>query len=363
MPPANPLENFLRFIIFVVVIFIFFRAFIIERELWDSWAVWAFKGKIYSFHQRIPLEQFPHLSKVWGNWDYPHHVPLMEAWVSLWLGRWHENWIRLVFPLFWIASGAGVYFFLLRYVSRTTALMGLFCFVTLGKLQQMVIGSIAEPVVLFYYLASLAMLVRWREDNTDSFLILSAVMAGLACWTKNEGFAYTLFNVVNVALFSPGKGMARKIKEVVCYSLIVIVINAPWLLVKSSLGLKNIHLNAATLSFAYLVKNLNNIPEVLNALLRYSVWWTYFNIVWFVFAITLMVNARCLKDRHCKILAVSICLNLSMAVGMGILEPSSQYLQDAMGRLLVAPAVLAIIFIVLAQRDRCAGTSVTGGAV
>ncbi len=361
--PGNLPERLLWLIIIFVVIFVVFRAFMIERELWDGWAVWNFKGRIYSFHQRIPLEEFPQLSKVWGNWDYPHHVPLMEAWASLCLGRWHENWMRLVFPMFWIASGAGVYFFLLRSVNRMTALMGLFCFVTLGKLQQMVIGSIAEPVVIFYYLTSLVLLVRWREDNNTNFFTLSAVMAGLACWTKNEGFAYTLFNLITIVLLLSEKDIVRGIKQVAWYSFIVIAMNAPWILVKNILGLKNIHLNEGTLSLPYLMGNLGHVPEVLSAFLQYTVWWSYFNIVWFAFALTLMVNAQCLKDRHCKIVVVSICLNLSMIIGMGILEPSAQYLQDAMGRLLVTPAVLAIIFMILAQRGRFAGTSTTAGPV
>ena len=79
---------------------IFFRTMMIAIDVWDSWAVWGFKAKVYFVDRMIPFDKFSLFKTVWGNWDYPHHVPLMETWVFLCLGYWNDWWARGHLPLF-----------------------------------------------------------------------------------------------------------------------------------------------------------------------------------------------------------------------------------------------------------------------
>ena len=49
-------EILLVLIMIFAAAFLFFTTMIIVNDIWDSWAVWGFKAKIYFVHQSIPFE-------------------------------------------------------------------------------------------------------------------------------------------------------------------------------------------------------------------------------------------------------------------------------------------------------------------
>jgi len=122
----RPVAVLLMFLISFTVCFVFFRTLTMARDFWDHWAVWGFKSKIYFIHQMIPFEKFSEFRMVWGNWDYPHHVPLMETWIFLWLGYWNDQWSRMIYPLFYLGLLICLYAFFRRTSTRTISLLGIF---------------------------------------------------------------------------------------------------------------------------------------------------------------------------------------------------------------------------------------------
>jgi len=345
--PFKGLCVFLFIIIFVNALGVIIRAWLVEIDMWDSWAFWAFKAKIYYIHEIIPFDKFHEFSTVWGHWDYPHHVPLMEAWVLMWLGYWNDQWPRIIFPVFYLGLGAGIYYFLRRYTSLLMSAAGTFFVMTLNSLQIYTMSTIAESVLLFYYILSFLFLLRFEREGQWGLLVLSALFISLAAWTKNEGNAYFLFNVLNIILFLKTKNFSQKIKALLLYAAIFICIMSPWIILKNILGLENYVINEEHLSFHAIIKNISFLPDAMRAMALDLFNLDYFNLSWMIFLFFLIRNAKiCLKPSY-NYLLFTISLHILMISGLAVLFPEPIYLTDTMGRLLMAPTILGIIFAIL----------------
>ncbi len=349
-----PFDIFLVLLIVVSAAMVFLLNYIYFEDVWDHWAVWGFKAKIYFLHQRIPFERFAEFATVWGNWDYPHHVPLMEAWIMLNLGYWNDQLPRVIYPMFLIGLMLCVFYYCRRYIPRTMSLMAAFWVISLPGLQSRAVGAIPEPILLFYYIVSLALLFRWMETKDRTLFVLSAVFAGLMVWTKNEGIIYGLMNwlVLGIFLYKEKKGL-HPARAFIIYPLIALAVTAPHLISKFVLGLSNIHINTANLSPSSLLHNFQHLPAAVYFLFFYFVFFAYFNVIWVAFLIvwirSLMLKRPFYQGSYLFFL---IALHMLLIIFLRLIDPNIFYLLDAMSRLLLAPAVLAVLHIFLLESRR-----------
>ncbi len=344
----QPLFVFFMVLILLNGILVISRTWLVDIDMWDSWAVWAFKAKIYFLEGRIPFEKFDKFSEVWGNWDYPHHVPLMETWILLWLGYWNDQWPRLLFPIFFFGLGICLYYFLKRNTSWQASIIGVFFVMSLNALQIYTIGTITEPVLLFYYILSFTFLLRYILEGEKIFLVLSGLFIGFSAWTKNEGMAYLLFNVLNLILFwLSRKNFIRNVGQLMKYIVIFLSIIFPWAVLKTSLNLGNILFNADHLSYNFIKHNIPHLLNAIRALLGYFVNLQYWNLSWLMFLFFLLINLKKSLRPPYFFLIFTIALHLGLILSLALLEPSDLYLMDAMVRLLIAPTILSIIYTML----------------
>jgi hypothetical protein len=157
---------------------------------WDAWQTWnlfarfiyrggehwrnAFTPLLASHHPDYPL-LIPTL--VSRSWQYmgaesqlaPVFIALSFCFATIWL---------LVSTLYAAKSRNHGYL-------AGIILMGTVCFVVLASYQY------ADVPLAFYYLAALSLLVLQDiEPDNHGISLLAGVMAGFACWTKNEGFLF-----------------------------------------------------------------------------------------------------------------------------------------------------------------------------
>lgn len=338
--------------IFCAAALLFFRSFIVAYDLWDSWAFWAFKAKIYFIEQRIPFEKFREFSRVWGNWDYPHHLPLMETWVFLWLKEWNDQWSRIVPVLFHVGLCVLAYAFFRKNLNRTISLLGTFFILTLPGLTLMSVGAIGEPILLYYYVASFLFLLEWERSHYRTFFILSAIFSGLAAWTKNEGVVYCLFNILIILFMTRRMSFVRRCSSILSYVLIAGVIIGPWWVVKMSLGLKNSFINTGyLLHHCCTTGAVHAFRQGLDGLFDAAVRFNFFNITWVMFFVLFLLNWRaCLKRPFCYFI-LSIIFQIVVALIFSAIVPIDQYLSDTFYRLLLAPAIFMIMYVILLQQS------------
>jgi hypothetical protein len=325
----------------------------VEIDLFDAWSMWAYKAKIFFLHRTIPFDRFGELAAAFGHWDYPQHVPLLEAWILLVVGEWNDQLPRVIFPLHLAALCACAYGFLARRVGTGAAMAGALLFATLPGLQEWTIGTMTEPVLLCHFVAALGLLQRWMDDRDDRLLVLAGILAGLAGWTKNDGMALMLSLAVMVAVWLvaarplPARAAVRAWLLATVPAVLVVL---PWTMVKLWLGLDNDVVAAGNLASAPVAERLARVPEILGAIGGHLADVRHWNLVWPLFATALFLRARQTVRGAGKYLLVPVPVLLAIYVALYVVWPheAEEYRENTVQRLLLGPAAVAVLFSVLA---------------
>ncbi|MBF0531734.1 MAG: glycosyltransferase family 39 protein [Candidatus Omnitrophica bacterium] len=322
-----------------------FRTWTMAAEAWDSWAFWGFKAKIFFVEQKVPFAKFADFRNVWGNWDYPQHVPLMGTWIFTWLNTWNDQCSRIIYPLFHCGLAAGVYAFLRRRISRVLSLAAAFFILTLPGLVWTAVGTISEPVLLFYYVLSFVFLLEWEQKEGQGWFILSAIFAGFAVWTKNEGMVYALFNGLVILLTAKQKGFRQIIFDLIVYFLIIGAIIGPWLAQKNILGLENVLINRDILSRVGSVMDMAKRCRVGIDNIAYRIQLiSYFNVTGMMFLFVSLINfSKCLRRPYFYFIVNVLCQMVLILV-LTVVIPGDMFLYDASPRLLLTAAVIMLIY-------------------
>jgi hypothetical protein len=333
------------------------RSYWVEIDLWDSWWMWAYKAKIVFHHGRLPIELLEDLRTGTGHWDYPMHVPFMEAWIMGWLGYWNDQFPRLIVWLFYAGTCINVYAFCRRKTSQVYSWMAVCFFATLSALQHWTIGSITEPILLFYYLASLFLLLRWFEERDDRLLVFSGIMAGLAASTKNEGLALFASNLVCLGAFLllEGRGSLRAFARPVAFHLLAAaIVILPWNLYKAFVGLSNDVIRLEMLSRDFLSPRLGRVAELPEIFWHHLSSPDRWNILWAVFFLSLVLHWRQTLRGSLRYLLIPLIAQFLVYATIYVLWPYLGYgfVGDTLSRLLVVPASIAIVYMVLANAPR-----------
>lgn len=331
-----------------------FRTMIVDIDLWDSWAFWAFKAKIFFVHKTIPFELFSQFKTVWGNWDYPLHVPLMETWVLIWAGSWNDILPRAIFPVFFTGICLMCFFFLRRRTGQIPSLIGTGMVTSIPILQICTIGTIAEPVFLFYYLSSFFLLCHWHETHDTRAFLLSAILGGLALWSKSEALLYVSGNLLVIFSLMKNQPRPQVLKITGTYALILLLISCPWNIYTTAARIENHIFHSAclqTTGHAVYLERIQNLHAVfLSRFKDFSSW----NIVWILFLMAFLLNIfRRRRDLLTHLLLLNIVLQWVLIAIAYIIWPLDEmaFVEDTMTRLLLAPATLTVLYFSLSLSE------------
>jgi hypothetical protein len=350
---VNILNTFLFIFLFFNIVIVFMKTMMIETDMWDSWAFWAFKAKLFYFDQCIPFVNLDILKLTVGNWDYPLHLPLLETTAALWIGKWDETLYRIIFPVYFSGICVMVFFYIYREKGYYPALIATCLMASLHSLQFWTTATIGESVMIFYWLTSFLILLRWKKEFQQDqayagLLRLSAIFMGLSIWVKSEAFVLLVCNI-SVLMFFNQVPVKRRLLLLIGYVGMVVLINLPWHMVRCIFDLSNPLLNAELFNSFSLCKigsKILNVPNVLGLFIFNLKSW---NIVWFSFAITLFYSVIRHLGRGTQDVFRSVVTMIGAYIVGYIFCPweDNVFVFDTMQRLMLSPALLAILYISL----------------
>ncbi|MEI8341841.1 MAG: hypothetical protein WCH43_09950, partial [Verrucomicrobiota bacterium] len=182
---------------------------------WDGLLDWEIKAR-YAFLNGggIPLGYFSDPTRAFSHPDYPLMLPMLEAWIYLWMGDCHQFWVRFIFPVFYFAGALVAYSGVTRLSGKKWA--GLMAAGMLFFLPFPVAGSwnifagYADLPLAVFYLAGLIGFLRYQVEPSSRQLALVSLLAGLMPWIKREGIVLwcCLMAVVMVELLRRRKMLA-----------------------------------------------------------------------------------------------------------------------------------------------------------
>lgn len=245
----------------------FFRALIKPIESYDAVAIYAVKSKMLYLTRAINPDFFNSLSTLFPHPDYPLNIPFIETFLYLCMRDLNDQLVKVIFPLFFLAILAVLYCAVRRFATKNYALTFVFILATIPQFNSYAANAYHELPLACYCFASAILLFGWFERPDESWrLVISAILVGLAGWTKNEGLLYCVVNMTVLGAFLAfnfKKVAARRLFHVAAYPLIIVAMLLPWILIKKQYGISNSEIDLANLNPQYLLGQAHKMIPIL----------------------------------------------------------------------------------------------------
>ena len=319
------LDALLSFGIVFEVFYAFFRALMKPIESYDAIAIYAIKSKIFFLARSIPHDFFAGLVNSFPHPDYPLNIPLAQDFTYLCMSNLNDQLVKIIFPIYFVCILTILYFAVRRFASRTYALIFTFILATIPQFNAYAANAYLDLPFAFYTFTGALFLFWWFEDRQKiRFLIISAVMAGLAGWTKNEGMMYCasyIFLAILFLIFNLRKITWKDIVRVFFYIMIIAGMLAPWFYIKSSAHLFNTDVGKMDAGFLSLGKDIYKLKPIFYEFQKQLFGPKKWNILWIVLFLSIMFNLKSAFSGVRKYIAIFLVLVVGGYVMIYLISP------------------------------------------
>ncbi len=338
-------------LILLRICFSYFSALIKPIGDVDAFANWSLRAKVFFFAHGLSLGKTHGYYAGGGQPNYPINIPLFETWIYTVLGTWNDLLVKAIFPTFLLALVIIFYYSMRRMYGRSLSLFSTYLLTTLPLLVYHSSSSYTDFPLCVYFSSSVFFLISYLESRDRRHLIISALLAGIGAWTKNEGFYLMIVGAATFALCfaMQKKDLKTTTKEVLVYVLIGSVFKVSWSLFKLIYRVpKEIWQN---IEYGKAIECLSRIPVILERFYKRFFFYGNWNIAWFMFVVMFIImllpaNKNPSKPRQlCSFLICLFCF--SAFVLIYYITPNYTWLLDGTtvnrNTLLIMPVVIFFI--------------------
>lgn len=207
-------------IITISVVWAALMSVIVVPDDWDAWAIWAAKAKVLALGNG-PLFDVGHF----GHADYPLLWPSLWAF-SGWLGGgWEEMWSRGWGTVFFVFCLWEIAVIIERETGRRDiGLLGAALFASMPMVPLIASWSYAETPFWLMTLSSFGCLMLWRGSHEPIHLVVAAVLAAGAAYTKNEGILFFGMSALWILMVA----QRHRIRSLILFSTVFSLLYLPW---------------------------------------------------------------------------------------------------------------------------------------
>lgn len=350
-PPSSNSYKALYIILGIYIIYCvfyaFWRALNIPIHTWDAIASIAFKAKVFFFEKSLF-----HLKDTPPHPSYPLHVSLSQTWITLNLGAWSDQYIKIIFP-FALLSFIAVYnYFLTIYTNKKWAILGVVMLISSNLLIRHATISYRDFFLLYYASGTIMLLLLWLNKKDDAFLILASFYAGFATFTKLEGIPY-LFICTALFLLVLFRQKITSFKEnafkFLKFTVPAFSICAFFNLYKA---LENFPVRASS-RMGFSQEHLSRIPIILKKFAEDLFLSANWNIIWFLLAVSLIINAVKIKRKfEIRFLCVALMMFFGLYFSLALFTTEFKWISGShsittLSRLILHSFPLAPLLIIL----------------
>lgn len=271
---------------------------------WDAWANWSAGAKVF-FHSHsllldVPAQDFFGENAVDRNVFYPLHNTLMQLWISLWIGRFDDVYVKFASPAYLLSMAVCFYYTAYRETNRLFALVMLGIVLSSPLLSYHSIELYSDQMLgVYLFLASVSFLKAMKGNA--SYWLLAGIYSTEAIFTKNEAFFFVIPFVLSAIMYLRADVNSRSIKFAHIRSLIApLLVLIIWYGFQLYYGLEFAAMLATqarqTLHF-WIDSSIFNInARIFGAYLYYLMSLQNFNVIFFFFPVMLLAHGKLSRE-------------------------------------------------------------------
>jgi hypothetical protein len=228
-------------LVLMKIVSIFMEAYLRPIFAWDSWANWSAGAKAFYYSHSLLLDVSPHDFFGKGLLDrsanYPPHNPLMQVWMSLWIGHFDEVFVKFWSPIYLLSMSIYLYMIMARESSRLIALAMLVLFLSSPLLSLHSFVAYSDVPLSVYILFSLIMFLFGMRGKYECWTLMG-LYAAESLFTKDEAPFFVLPLLLAAAVFfwqKRGKDIVLRKSAFPLFASLLLAV--PWFAFKFSHGL------------------------------------------------------------------------------------------------------------------------------
>ncbi|MBI5586824.1 MAG: glycosyltransferase family 39 protein [Deltaproteobacteria bacterium] len=202
---------------------------------WDTWANWSAGAKLFFYGHGLILDKTS--ENFFGSGyrpflGHPLHSVLLQVYSALWLGGFHETYVKL-WTFFYFVSMLGImYFAIKREAGLFYGVAGVFFLSSLPLLTYHAQDAYSDFPLGWYSFAAAVSFWRYMRSDNRRFLIISGAFLGMGMFVKNEGLFFLAAIGAALLLYSI---LERKplITNLLYLALPALLLAGPWLVFKT----------------------------------------------------------------------------------------------------------------------------------
>lgn len=277
-----------KFILTAIAIqaaWVIFVAMSVPVNAHDALANYALKAKIFYFAEGIPAGFFTWPEEVVAHPDYPLLVSFVMTWIYAFTG-FNDLIVKMLMPIVYLGFMAIFFSRMRKLFDPAYALLSVFMLATIPQIAAY--GTIihADLFLAAFVTCSMLYFISYARLRIAGDLVFSSVLMGFSLWIKNEAVVFAAaFILLFMVLAARDRGVWRKraLRDGVLAAAIIGAIALPWFYVKISSGAVNSDLDITALTAARLIRNIKDIPVLLNLFQQEVFGPKKWNIFWVMF--------------------------------------------------------------------------------
>jgi len=302
-----------------IVFYVFWEALSIPVYSYDAVYAIAVKAKVFFYERSIePLRHMAHPS-------YPVFIPLVESWIAIIMDRWNDQVIKIIFPVTFISFLAIHAYTVNMFTNRKWALFSTILLCSSNFFIVHAALSYRDLFLLYYLCSSVMFLIMWARSGNEAFLVLAGLFTGFGTSVKLEGTLYLLIlSVMSAMLIFSGRFPAKNNA-----AIRFLKFSVPGYLICGYFYAYKVlkHIPPEKVFFDFSPENIKRIPLILKAFLGDMFLTGNWNIVWFILAVSLLINHRRLRSsEEARILSFTLVLIFGCYFLNGFLTSNFEWL-------------------------------------
>ena len=261
---------------------IFVETYLRPIFAWDSLANWSASAKAFYYSHGLLLDASPEDFFGKGllnrNSNYPPHNPLMQVWMSLWIGHFDEVFVKFWSPIYLLAMSVYLYVFMARETSRLIALSMLVLFLSSPLLSIHSIEVYSDVPLSVYILFSLIMFF-FAMRGKYRYWTLMGLFSAEALFTKDETPFFVLpLLLAAAAFFWQNRGQGPVLRKSAVALLAGLLLAVPWFVFKFSHNL-GFGADYVTVEFTLRTEMVWKVFLLLTSFQNFNVFFLFFPIL------------------------------------------------------------------------------------
>jgi hypothetical protein len=185
LPKLTVYDKLLLFGIFLALSYVIFEALIRPVAVWDAWAIWLLKAKIFFIDGKINPQILDYVRS-----DYPLVVSLLGTFIYIILGNVNDTAVLLTSTAFYFFLGLSLFAVIRKKYGITYALLFTFLFATMQNFirhgGRMEAGQADLPIGYFAFCSTILLLEYIKKSSVRVLVLLNMFLA-IGSLVKFEG--------------------------------------------------------------------------------------------------------------------------------------------------------------------------------